>query len=342
MRTIRWGIIGVGDVCEVKSGPGFQRAAGSALVAVMRRDLAAARDFARRHGVPRAYGDAEALIADPEVDAVAIATPPGNHAELALRVAAAGKPCYVEKPMARTGAECQRMVDAFAARRLPLFVAYYRRALPRFVRVRELVRSGAIGRPTAVTSRLAMVRPPGPLPWRLDPERSGGGDALDLGSHVLDLIAFLLGDLDQVCGLAANRGQRSACEDAVVGMFSAGGVPGSLRWDFAGAQADDELEIRGTHGRLRVPVFADCPLAIERAGDAQLEAIPHPPHVQQPLIQTVVDELLGCGRCPSTGVSAARASAALDRLLAGYYGGREDGFWGRPEAWPGARSLAAR
>ncbi len=99
-EVIRWGIIGCGDVTEVKSGPGFQKAQGSALVAVMRRDRARAEDYARRHGVPRAYGEADALIADPEVDAIYIATPVSSHCALALQVAAAGKPCLVEKPMA--------------------------------------------------------------------------------------------------------------------------------------------------------------------------------------------------------------------------------------------------
>src|SRR5215218_11401643 len=137
MSNIRWGIIGCGDVTEVKSGPGFQKADGSTLVAVMRRDGAKARDYARRHGVPRAYDSADALIADPEVDAIYVATPPSSHCDLALRIAAAGKPCLVEKPMARNHAECVQMVEAFRGTGVPLWVAYYRRALPRFLRVRE-------------------------------------------------------------------------------------------------------------------------------------------------------------------------------------------------------------
>src|SRR6476619_383950 len=140
MQTpIRWGIIGCGDVTEVKSGPALQRARDSALVAVMRRNRAAAEDYARRHDVPRFYGDAEALINDPEVDAVYVATPPGSHLEYALKVAAAGKPCYVEKPMARSFTECSQMIDAFERAGLPLFVAYYRRALPRFIKAKDLI-----------------------------------------------------------------------------------------------------------------------------------------------------------------------------------------------------------
>ncbi|HEY7374191.1 MAG TPA: Gfo/Idh/MocA family oxidoreductase, partial [Polyangia bacterium] len=194
-RTIRWGMIGCGDVAEVKSGPGFQKAEGSALVAVMRRRGDLAADYARRHGVPRWYDDAAALIADPEVDAVYIATPPGAHERLALAVCAAGKPAYVEKPMARNLAECARMVDAFAAAGLPLFVAYYRRALPRFLRARDLIASGALGRLTGVRYRQsgpyhhdveARVREGAALPWRLEAEHAGGGLFLDVGCHTLD------------------------------------------------------------------------------------------------------------------------------------------------------------
>ena len=118
----RWGIIGCGDVTEVKSGPALQKATGSALVAVMRRDLSKAQDYARRHGVPRAYNSADALINDPEVDAVYIATPPSSHCALTLAVAAAGKPCLVEKPMAMNHGECRRMIEACAARGVPLWV----------------------------------------------------------------------------------------------------------------------------------------------------------------------------------------------------------------------------
>ena len=144
MKQVRWGIIGCGDVTEVKSGPALQKAEGSQLVAVMRRNGALAQDYARRHGVPRWYDDAQQLIDDPEVDAVYIATPPHMHKEYTLAVARAGKPVYVEKPMALNAAECQEMIDACHSAGVPLFVAYYRRALPRFVKVKELVDSGVI------------------------------------------------------------------------------------------------------------------------------------------------------------------------------------------------------
>src|SRR3954454_8380540 len=142
---IGWGIIGCGDVTEVKSGPAFNQIENSRLVAVMRRDGEKARDYAARHGVPFWSGDADEVIHHPEVNAVYVATPPGSHLEYALKVCAAGKPAYVEKPMARNASECAAMVEAFEHAGLPLFVAYYRRALPRFLKVKELIESGRIG-----------------------------------------------------------------------------------------------------------------------------------------------------------------------------------------------------
>src|SRR4051794_17664664 len=180
MQEIRWGIIGCGDVTEVKSGPAFQNASGSKLVAVMRRDAAKAEDYARRHNVPRWYSDADKLINDPKVNAVYVATPPGSHLEFALRVAAAGKPCYVEKPMARSYVECAKMIEAFERVRLPLFVAYYRRMLPRFLKAKELIDAGQLGQVTSCRYRFNRTpRADGPAAWRTNAELAGAGHALD-------------------------------------------------------------------------------------------------------------------------------------------------------------------
>ena len=200
---MRWGIVGVGSVCEVKSGPALQKATGSSLVAVMRRDRAKAEDFAARHGVPIVHATADALIADRGVDAVYIATPPDSHAELALRVAAGGKPCLVEKPMARTHAETRAMVQAFERAGVPLWVAYYRRALPRFLLIRRLIAEQAIGRVTSMHVHLTRPLATGHVlaDWRLVPEISGGGLFFDLASHAFDLLDFLAGPIVSIAGM---------------------------------------------------------------------------------------------------------------------------------------------
>jgi 1,5-anhydro-D-fructose reductase (1,5-anhydro-D-mannitol-forming) len=336
--VVRWGIIGCGDVTEVKSGPGFQKAAGSQLVAVMRRNGALAADYAKRHGVPRWYDRAEALINDPEVDAVYIATPPDSHAAYALAVAAAGKPAYVEKPMARHAAECDRMVETFARAELPLFVAYYRRRLPRFLKAEELLRAGAVGRLTGVTYRLAEPHHRKDAKWRINAALAGGGHFLDVGSHALDLIDYLAGPLTAVAGTAANLASDYEVEDTIALSFcTPGGVPGAMTCNFASATRDDTLRLTGTEGEITFSVFGPDPLKWESAAGVQLFDLPHPPHVAQPLIQSVVDDLLGRGACPSTGESARRTSQVMDQALNGYYAGRQDDFWERPATWPGRR-----
>lgn len=336
--VVRWGIIGCGDVTEVKSGPGFRKATGSQLVAVMRRDAAKAADYAKRHGVPRWYTDADALIADAEVDAVYIATPPDSHADYAVKVAAAGKPAYVEKPMARHTAECDRMVDAFARAKLPLFVAYYRRRLPRFLKAEELIKAGAIGRITGISYRLMQPQHRVAENWRVDVTSAGAGHFLDVGSHALDAIDYLAGALSEVNGVAANLASTYAVEDGVTLSFrTASGALGTMQCNFAAAIRDDTLRLAGTNGEISFSVFGAEPVRFENDAGVQTFDLPNPPHVAQPLIQTVVDDLLGRGRCPSTGESARRTQRVMDQALAGFYGSRDDAFWSRPEKWPGRR-----
>lgn len=344
--AVRWGIIGCGDVTEVKSGPGFQKATGSQLVAVMRRNGALAADYARRHGVARWYDDAAQLIADPEVDAVYVATPPDSHMQYALEALAAGKPAYVEKPMARHVPECDAMVAAAKKADQKLFVAYYRRCLPRFLKVKELFDRGALGTVTQVRYQWsAPFHRKDALMWRVNAERAGGGHFLDLASHGLDLLDFLFGSLTGVAGYAANRASPYDVEDVVTMSFRCGGeIPAVASWNAAGDHSVDELEIVGSEGVVRLSVFGNEQVHFGQGDTVELFDLPNPPHVAQPLIQTVVDDLLGCGTCPSTGESARRATAVMDAALSGYYGGRYDAFWARSETWPGRakRSGGAR
>ncbi len=341
--TIRWGIIGCGDVTEVKSGPGFQLASGSALTAVMRRDGAKAEDYARRHGVPFWTTVADEVINHPEVDAVYVATPPSSHCSYALQVCAAGKPCYVEKPMARSHGECEQMVSAFRASKTPLFIAFYRRALPRFLRAAELIRSGRIGSVSGVAYQFASAShlrtDARALPWRFDAETAGGGLFLDLGSHTLDILDFLLGPLRDVTGSACHLAAPYDVEDRVALQFrTESGAIGQASWNFASCVHRDLIEITGTEGVISLSTFGNDPVRLERSEGAVEFDLPNPRNIQLPLIQTIVDELRGVGECPSTGVSGARASAVMDAALAGYYGGRNDNFWARPATWPGRPS----
>lgn len=321
-KTIRWGIIGCGDVTEVKSGPGFQRAQRSALVAVMRRDRARAEDYARRHGVPRFYDDAVALLADPGVDAVYVATPPSSHEDYVLDAARAGKPVYVEKPMAMNHGQCRAMIDACARAGVPLFVAYYRRALPRFLKVKELLDGGRIGEVRLVT--VSLWQPPRPQdadrqapPWRVVPAIAGGGLFVDLASHTLDLLDFLLGPIARAAGSSGNQAGLYDAEDVVSASFVfQSGVHGAGAWGFATGESVDRVELVGSRGTITFATFADEPVSLMTEGRRATFDIPHPTHIQQPMIQTVVDALTIGGFCPSTGLSGARTSWVMDEILA--------------------------
>jgi len=321
MRTIRWGIIGCGDVTEVKSGPGFQQASHSRLVAVMRRNGDLARDYAQRHGVPRWYDSAAALIDDPEVDAVYIATPPAFHKEYTLLSAQAGKPVYVEKPMALNFGECQQMIQACQAAGVPLCVAYYRRMLARFLKIKQLLDEGAIGEPRFVN--IVLYQPvakdelrPQALPWRVIPELAGGGRFVDLASHMLDFLDYALGPIRHVQGFASNQAQLYPAEDIVTGswMFESG-VHGVGTWCFSGFGRCDRTEIVGTAGQLTYSTFDTQPIILTTSKGQTELAYDNPAHIQQPLIQTIVDQLNGAGTCPSTGESAARTSWVMDAML---------------------------
>ncbi len=323
MKTIGWGMIGCGDVTEVKSGPGFQKAANSRLVAVMRRNGDLAQDYARRHGVRRWYDRAEALVADPEVDAIYVATPPSAHQTYTLMGARAGKPVYVEKPMAMSFAECQTMIETCRAANVPLLVAYYRRALARFLKVKEIVDTGLIGQPRAVT--VALYQPhvpplPGQVDWRVDPVLSGGGRFVDMACHTLDFLDYVLGPIRQARGLAANQAGLYRAEDIVAAAFEfESGVEGAGLWWFTSPVTVDRTEILGTRGGVVFSSFDESPIVLHSGTETKQFAIANPPHVQQPLVQSVVDQLNGVGRCPSTGETAARTTWVTDQILASYY-----------------------
>lgn len=343
--AVRWGVIGCGAVCERKSVPALTWARHSAVVRVMGRRADRAADFARRHGIPRWGSDLAELLADPAVDAVYIATPPGAHAHLAQAALAAGKPVYVEKPLTRNLEEGAALVAAFQAARQPLFVAYYRRALPRFLRLRRLLNEGWLGEPRHVRYAYEGACPPGgpaAIGWRVDPAQSGGGLLLDLGSHLLDLLDFLLGPLECLTATAWNRAGQYDVEDEVALTFRAGSWSGAAQWQFAGRQRRDELRFTGARGTLSCSLFGSEPLVYHGPRGAQTWPDPFPRHIQQPLVQTIINALQGRGACPSTGATALRTQAIMDQALSAYYGGRDDAFWERPATWPGRRPAQTR
>lgn len=327
VQPLRWGILGCGNVTEVKSGPAYQQTPGFVVQAVMRRDAAKAADYAARHQVPGWYSDADALINDPQVDAVYIATPPDSHLSYALKVAAAGKICCVEKPMALNTQQCAEMNAAFAAAGVPLFVAYYRRSLPRFLQIKQWLDTGRIGTVRHVQWNFSRSANPldltGAANWRTDPAQAGGGYFVDLASHGLDLLMYLLGDITQVQGQALNQQGLYAAEDAVTAQWrfapdAAGHVAtGSGFWHFGTDGRRDAVEIIGSKGHIRFSVFQDESLQLMENGVTEELFIENPPHIQQYHVANIAAQIRGEAPHPSSGDSAIRATAVMEQILAG-------------------------
>ena len=324
MKLVRWGFIGCGEVAEKKSGPAFNEVESSQVVAVMSRTEQKARSYAERHGVPRWYTDAQELIDDPEVNAVYVATPPSSHAIYAMMAMRAGKPVYVEKPLAATYDDCARINRVSEQTGIPCFVAYYRRYLPYFQRVKQILDNGTIGKIINVQVRFAVppreldYTKPENLPWRLQPEIAGGGYFYDLAPHQLDLLQYYFGVILEARGICANRGKLYQAEDSVSAVFRfENGLPGSGSWCFAAHEParEDRIEIIGDRGSLSFSVFDYAPIVIQTSEGNESINVPNPPYVQFPLIKSVIEHLQGLDICHCTSVSATPVNWVLDRIL---------------------------
>jgi predicted dehydrogenase len=327
LQEIKWGIIGCGDVTEVKSGPAFNKIPHSSVAAVMRRNAGLAEDYARRHHVPRWYDDVDGLLNDPEINTIYIATPPDSHALYTLLALESGRPVYVEKPMARNHQECLDMISYSDKFKIPLFVAYYRRMLPGFLKVKELLAEKIIGDIRFVSIRLLKRitdtdRNSDSLPWRLNPSISGGGYFFDLASHQLDYLDYIFGPVTKVQSIVKNQAGIYFAEDFLtVNMEFESGVVGNGLWCFnleSGAE-EDVIEIMGSKGKIEMSTFNFSPVKLTLHEGTFEYRFDKPLHVQQDLIQTVVDELRGEGKCPSTGVSGARTNRIMDLIVNEYY-----------------------
>lgn len=327
MNQVNWGIIGCGNVTELKSGPAFNLVDGSKLVAVMRRDESKAIDYAKRHNVPKWYINADDLINDPEVNAVYVATPPDTHATYTIAALNAGKPVYVEKPMALNFRQCQEMIATANKNNLPLFVAYYRRTLPGFLKVKELIDSFAIGEVRLVTIKLFEAPKDqdfdsSNLPWRVNPDIAGGGYFFDLASHQLDFLDFLFGEAKLVSALATNQANLYQAEDIVSATLTfEKGIICSGNWCFTVSpqSEEDSIEIIGSKGKISFSTFNHTPICLETEEGAEIIEYQNPKHIQQNLIEQVVDELLGKGKCVSTGVTASRTNKLMDEIVTENY-----------------------
>lgn len=324
MKEIKWGMIGCGNVTERKSGaPAINKVPHSQLIAVMARNIDKAIDYAQRHHVPKYYNSVDNLINDPEVNAIYIATPPDVHLEYTEKALKAGKPVYVEKPMARNYKECEEMNRISRETGVPLFVAYYRRTLPYFLKLKELIDQKAVGDTRLVNITLhwqAYDEEVGENPkprWRVFPEISGGGHFHDLASHQFDFLEYAFGPVKNANGIARNQAHLYKADDVVTANFEfESGIVGTGSWCYTvnKEQRIDKAQIIGSKGKITFSFFQPDTIVVETAEGTKEFNIPYPDHVQQNLLELIVKELRGEGKCPSTGETGARASWIMDMI----------------------------
>lgn len=323
MKEISWGFIGCGEVTEKKSGPAFNQVRGSHVEAVMSRNQDKARSYAERHNVKKWYTDPIDLINDPDVNAIYIATPPSSHATYAIMAMKAGKPCYVEKPLAASYEDCARINRVSKETGVPCFVAYYRRYLPYFLKVKQILDENLIGKIINVQIRFAV--PPRELdynkdnlPWRLQPDIAGAGYFYDLASHQLDMLQEFFGVIVKAHGYCTNRGGLYEAEDTISACFLfENGIPGSGSWSFVShaSSRKDRIEIYGENGSVSFSVFDYKPIRLINNDGVQEFEVPNPEHVQLPMIKMVTEHLQGYGLCKCDSISATPVNWAMDRIL---------------------------
>ena len=321
MDIVNWGIIGCGDVTEVKSGPAFNKVQHSKLVAVMRRSGPKAKDYAQRHGVPKWYDDANLLINDPEVNAIYIATPPSSHEEYTLSSLKAGKPVYVEKPMTMNAASARRMVNAASELNQKLVVAHYRRAQPFYTRIKELIEANTIGK--ILLARIECYKKPVTdkemtdpgRAWRIDPSMAGGGLFHDLSPHQLDMMLYLFGEIERATGIATTQGNSYKADDIVAGTILFRNkvlFEGVWCFNVPPEIEKESCEIIGTEGKISFSFFEHKPILMTRNGKTETIVIDPLQHVQQPMIEKIVDYFRGKQSNPCSGETGLKVMELID------------------------------
>ena len=286
----------------------------------MRRDEEKAADYAKRHGIAKYYTDADALINDPEIDAVYIATPPDVHKYYGLKVAEAGKPCCIEKPLAPTYQDCVAITEAFTTKNIPLFVAYYRRTLPRFEQIKQWINTNKIGtirhihwhlsKPTSTQDLSGVYN------WRTDSKIATGGYFDDLASHGLDLFVHYFGAVTNVSGISLNQQGLYTSKDAATACWlHETGITGSGSWTFGTLKREDQVAIYGSEGKIVFSIFENEPLLLTTSDGTTKHEIAHPENIQLYHVQQIRDDLLGHSKHPSTGATATHTNWIMDQII---------------------------
>ena len=336
-KTIRWGFLGCGKVVLTKSGDAFRNVPNSTIEAVRRRNLEQAKESAEYFGAPNWCDKIEDLLAS-DIDAVYIATPPGFHYEQAMECLKAGKAVYLEKPFARNYPEAKALTEGFEKAGIPLYIAHYRRALPRFLKIREMLSAKIIGEVESIDFHLNRIFSPKEVQkgWLYDLVLSGGGKYYDIAPHTVDIINFLFGNITQVQGSAKNIGVGCPLENVVEMSFvTEKGIQGNARFCCVAEEKSDRMYVTGTKGTMEFSVHGKTDVIVRDIDGNVVERfdLPDPKTVEEAMVQSVVEDLLGISVCESKARDVLITYEIIDKVLDEFYGGRSDDFWNHPERY---------
>lgn len=251
---LRWGVLGAGGIADRRTLPGMMLAENAQLVAVMEIDSGNAERLRAKYGALRAYTDEEALCADPEVDAVYIATPVFLHARQARMAAAHGKHILIEKPVGLTAQEAQAVVEACEQKGVKIGVGFMMRFGAGVQAMKRAIAEGKIGQVVSGYGQFTCWYPDMPDNWRQKRSEGGGGALTDMGVHLIDLIQYVSGSrVRQVAAFHDTQTFSYEVEDASsVLLRLENGVQCVIQSNFniPDQAAKWRLEFFGTRGRL--------------------------------------------------------------------------------------------
>jgi predicted dehydrogenase len=286
--TVKWGLIGCGDIARKRIAPALHDLSNCELVAVSRANFAKAEAFAKEFGAKKWYENWQDLIKDDEIDAVYIATPVYLHAEQTIAAAQAGKHILCEKPMAMNTNECDRMIAACKANSVKLCVAYYRHFYPVVLRVKEILSSGEIGQPVVAqinAFELFNPQPDNPRYWLIKKELSGGGPMFDFGCHRIEVFINIFGAILQTKSVLRNILFEREVEDTCVAFFQFNsGASGVLTVTHAAHEPQDTLSIFGSRGSIHISSLNEGDMIVKTIEGERIESHAPIPNFHQPLI----------------------------------------------------------
>jgi predicted dehydrogenase len=320
MSTLKWGLIGYGDLADKRVAAALREAYGSTLTGVWGRDAGKTQEFASRHEIENAHASLDELLQS-DVNAIYVCTPPDSHAEYSLAALEAGKHILVEKPMASSADECKAMIAKAAEKNLTLGIAYYRRAYPKMQQIKKLIDEGVLGTPTWVNIAAHSWFDPAsddPKHWRVEKNKSGGAGALaDIGVHRLDLLDYWLGESKVLFSDLQHLVQDYEVEDGASAVLQLkNGAPVHCYFSWNSKTWVDRFEIVGSEGKIIAEPLDGPSLVVIRGRDREELQIEAPTNAHLPYVEDFVRAVNDKSTPLCDGEAGLRTNQLLETIVA--------------------------